>query len=209
MVTLVQATGVLLVAVNLVVSGAPHSQDKTEPGGLPKSGIPDIKINAQIPDVIALDLARPYYSADVHVVGAVRVWVKIDKAGDVVAARAISGHPLLKPSALQAAVKSKFEPKSALGSRFVIGNITYTFTFPDDNAADLPALAGHRVTLRGQFSMRGSDRTSFADWTGAAAEASNMKRTEAIDLMKNASHRYARETRPIMHHDSLVRPVSI
>src|SRR5215471_16357364 len=111
MVTLVQATGILLVAVNLVVSGAPHSQDKTEPAGLPKSGIPDIKINAQIPDVIALDLARPYYSADVHVVGAVRVWVKIDKAGDVVAARAISGHSLLKPSALQAAVKSKFEPK--------------------------------------------------------------------------------------------------
>ena len=150
-----QTIGILLLGLSLLSSGATHSQDKLQLAGFPKSRIPDIKINAQIPYATALDLTRPSYSPDVHVAGTARIWVKIDKAGDVVAGRAISGHALLQPWALQAAIKSKFEPKSALGSRSITGTITYTFTFPDDNDVDLRTMVGRRVTLSGQFSMRG------------------------------------------------------
>jgi TonB family protein len=61
--------------------------------------------------------------------GAVRVEVKIDEAGVVVSARAISGHPLLRDSAEAAARQWKFKPATIFGKRVkVSGILTFNFT---------------------------------------------------------------------------------
>jgi TonB family protein len=144
-------------ALSLLLSGASHSQDKTKAAGSPRSGFPDVTINAQIPDASAVDLAKPEYPPipRLHIAAEVSVQIKIDRAGDVIEARSISGHPLLVSSAVEAARKSKFTLKSDPGSPSITGTITYTFTFPKDNDVDLSTLVGQQVTLRGQFSMRG------------------------------------------------------
>ena len=61
--------------------------------------------------------------------GAVKVEVKIDEAGEVVSARAISGHPLLRDSAEAAALQWKFKPAAISGERIKIsGILTFNFT---------------------------------------------------------------------------------
>ncbi|MFZ1699554.1 MAG: energy transducer TonB [Pyrinomonadaceae bacterium] len=45
-----------------------------------------------------------------HISGTVRVQMKIDEQGNVIAAEALSGHPLLRPSAIWAAMQFKFSP---------------------------------------------------------------------------------------------------
>jgi hypothetical protein len=62
----------------------------------------------------------------------VTVLVVIDETGKVIAAQAISGHPLLKPASVEAARMSSFKPfllsgnpvrvKATLIYRFVIGS---------------------------------------------------------------------------------------
>lgn len=60
--------------------------------------------------------------------GAVVVEVTIDEAGNVIAARALSGHPLLKDSAVSAAQQWTFKPTSLSGVPVkVIGTITFNF----------------------------------------------------------------------------------
>jgi protein TonB len=63
--------------------------------------------------------------------GAVAVEVVVDEAGDVVSARAISGHPLLKDAAVDAARQWKFEILIVNGkpARFV-GTVTFNFQLP-------------------------------------------------------------------------------
>jgi TonB family protein len=63
-----------------------------------------------------------------QVSGAVVVEVTVDEQGDVVAARAISGHPLLKDAAIAAARGWKFSPTQLSGVPVkVIGTITFNF----------------------------------------------------------------------------------
>src|SRR5215471_8289327 len=101
----VEAIQILFVSVTLFISGASHLPDKTEGAGAPRFGFSNVEINLQTPSATALDLARPYYSHDVHVAGPGRIWVKIHKAGSVVVARAISVHPLPVSSAIEAVPK--------------------------------------------------------------------------------------------------------
>jgi|SRR5215471_11135922 len=139
----------------MLVSGTSRPQDKAEAAGSQKSGFPEVRINVQIPGATALDLASPYHPLDAHVAGIACVSIKINNAGDVFEARAISGHPLLVSSAIDAARKSKFTLKSDAGSPSISGTIIYTFTFPEGHEVHLAALVGRQVTLRGRFSMRG------------------------------------------------------
>ncbi len=68
--------------------------------------------------------------------GAVNVQVLIDENGDVVSASAVSGHPLLRQSAVTAAFSSKFTPTVISGQAVkVTGIIIYNFT-AGDLAAD-------------------------------------------------------------------------
>ncbi|MBC8029140.1 MAG: TonB family protein [Pyrinomonadaceae bacterium] len=79
----------------------------------------------------AISLPKPPYPAlakQAGAQGAVSVQVLIDETGKVVSARAISGNPLLKSAAQQAAAQARFSP-TMLGDQAVkvSGVITYNF----------------------------------------------------------------------------------
>jgi TonB family protein len=80
----------------------------------------------------AIDLPKPVYPQPAKIVkasGNVTVQVLIDETGKVVSAQAVSGHPLLRAAAVQAAYRARFSP--TLLSRQpvkVSGVITYNFT---------------------------------------------------------------------------------
>jgi TonB family protein len=60
--------------------------------------------------------------------GAVVVEVTIDENGNVIAASAVSGHPLLKDAAVAAARRWKFQATKLSGQPVkVIGTITFNF----------------------------------------------------------------------------------
>lgn len=81
----------------------------------------------------AISLPKPRYPETARIIkasGAVNVQVLLDETGKVVSAQALSGHPLLRAAAVQAAYQALFTP-TILGDRpvKVSGVITYNFTF--------------------------------------------------------------------------------
>ena len=80
----------------------------------------------------ATSLPKPPYPAAARAVrasGAVSVQVLIDESGRVVSASAVSGHPLLRQAAEQAARSARFSPTQLSGQPVkVSGVITYNFT---------------------------------------------------------------------------------
>jgi periplasmic protein TonB len=63
-----------------------------------------------------------------RVSGAVVVEVTVDESGNVISARALSGHPLLKDAAVAAARGWKFTPTQLSGVPVkVVGTITFNF----------------------------------------------------------------------------------
>jgi protein TonB len=79
----------------------------------------------------ATNLVKPPYPAAARAVraaGAVNVQVTIDENGNVISASAVSGHPLLRAAAVQAARSSKFSPTMLSGQAVkVTGVIVYNF----------------------------------------------------------------------------------
>lgn len=79
----------------------------------------------------ALFLARPEYPPAARAVrasGAIYVQVKINEDGNVVSAKAISGHPLLQQAAEKAALQSRFSPFIFYGQALkVTGIVVYNF----------------------------------------------------------------------------------
>ncbi|MCA1557379.1 MAG: VWA domain-containing protein, partial [Acidobacteria bacterium] len=79
----------------------------------------------------ALSLPKPDYPATARAAGAtgtVIVEVTVDEKGKVIEARAISGHPMLKPSATAAARQARFAPTKLSGQPVkVTGTINYNF----------------------------------------------------------------------------------
>lgn len=77
-------------------------------------------------------LAKPEYpKAAIYVKakGAVGVEILIDENGNVKSAKAVSGHPLLRAASEQAALESKFTPKTLSGKPVKVrGYIVYNFT---------------------------------------------------------------------------------
>jgi protein TonB len=60
--------------------------------------------------------------------GSVVVEVMIDEVGNVISARALSGHPLLKDAAVDAARQWQFAPTLLSGAAVkVIGTLTFNF----------------------------------------------------------------------------------
>ena len=79
----------------------------------------------------AIELPDPAYPAAAKAVnasGVVKVQVTIDESGNVIAAKALSGHPLLQASAVAAAQKARFEPSKDQVK--IIGIVTYNFVLP-------------------------------------------------------------------------------
>lgn len=79
----------------------------------------------------AKSLPAPVYPATARAVnasGAVNVKVEIDEQGKVISATAVSGHPLLRQAAEQAAVEAKFNPTLLSGQAVsVSGVLVYKF----------------------------------------------------------------------------------
>lgn len=79
----------------------------------------------------ATSLPKPPYppaARAVRAAGAVSVQVLIDESGSVVSATAVSGHPLLRAAAVQAARGARFSPTQLSGQPVkVSGVITYNF----------------------------------------------------------------------------------
>jgi TonB family protein len=79
----------------------------------------------------AISKPQPAYPAMAKAVkasGTVTVQITIDESGNVITARAVSGHPLLQPSAVAAARQAKFSPTKLNGQPVkVTGVITYNF----------------------------------------------------------------------------------
>jgi protein TonB len=79
----------------------------------------------------ATSLPKPPYPPAARAVrasGAVSVQVLIDESGSVVSASAVSGHPLLRAAAVQAARSARFSPTQLSGQPVkVSGVITYNF----------------------------------------------------------------------------------
>jgi len=79
----------------------------------------------------ALNLVKPAYpkeAKDANADGAVVIQITIDVQGNVVAAEAVSGQPLLREAAVQAALSSKFPPTALQGQPVKVkGVIVYNF----------------------------------------------------------------------------------
>ena len=82
----------------------------------------------------AVELPKPEYPAAALAVkagGTVSVKVLIDENGEVISAAAVSGHPLLRAAATEAARNAKFAPTQLNGQTVkVSGVITYNFAPP-------------------------------------------------------------------------------
>ncbi len=79
----------------------------------------------------AVNLVQPYYppaGKAIRANGAVNVQIVIDENGSVAAAQAVSGHPLLRAAAVNAARNSKFAPTQLSGKPVkVVGVVVYNF----------------------------------------------------------------------------------
>jgi protein TonB len=79
----------------------------------------------------AISKPQPAYPAIARAArasGTVTVQVIVDEGGKVISARAVSGHPLLQQSAVQAAYQARFSPTLLSGQPVkVTGVITYNF----------------------------------------------------------------------------------
>lgn len=82
----------------------------------------------------AVSLPAPVYPAAalaVNAAGAVTIQVMIDEGGNVIEATAVSGHPLLRAAAIDAARQATFSPTLLNGSPVrITGVITYNFVAP-------------------------------------------------------------------------------
>ena len=80
----------------------------------------------------ATSMPAPIYPPEARAAkasGVVNVQVTIDEYGGVIAARAVSGHPLLQPAAAAAALQARFAPTFLMGEAVkVTGVLVYTFT---------------------------------------------------------------------------------
>ena len=89
------------------------------------------KISGGVLNGKATSLPKPPYPAAARAVrasGAVNVQVTISESGSVVSASAVSGHPLLRQAAEQAARQAKFAPTTLSGQAVsVTGVIVYNF----------------------------------------------------------------------------------
>jgi TonB family protein len=90
---------------------------------------------AQAPDGLvvgqALELPPPPYpmiARAAHASGETRVEIIVDVDGSVIAAHAISGHPLLQAASVDAARRARFAPSTFEGKPVMVtGVITYSF----------------------------------------------------------------------------------
>lgn len=114
------------------VAAAPKPMVVMEPSSIPSKKVPPT-ISGGVLNGKATSLPKPPYPPAARAVrasGAVTVQILIDKNGNVIVAKALSGHPLLRASAEQAAQGAKFPPTLLSGQPVTVsGVLTYNFTY--------------------------------------------------------------------------------
>jgi len=116
------------------VVGAParvQIADEPPPPEAPKPTPPRAPISGGVLNGKAISLPKPAYppiARAAHASGTVVVQVTIDENGSVIAAHAVSGHPLLQGAAVGAARQARFSPTKLSGQPVkVTGVIQYNF----------------------------------------------------------------------------------
>jgi len=115
-------------------SGSAPTVSVTEPPPPPPAPKPTPPAVLKISRVLnsqAIELPKPTYppmARTIRLQGVVAVQVLIDENGKVISAKAVSGHPILVPEALRAALRARFSP-TTIGDHAVkvSGVITYNF----------------------------------------------------------------------------------
>lgn len=102
------------------------------PPAPPKQEIPKVvNLSTGVIKGNAISLPKPIYSAiakQMRLQDDVTVQVLIDESGNVISAKAVSGHPILVPEAVRAARQARFKPTTLSGQPVkVSGLITYSF----------------------------------------------------------------------------------
>ena len=70
----------------------------------------------------------PAIARQAHASGSVTVQITIDEEGNVIAAKAVAGHPLLQAAAVSAARQAKFTPTKLAGQPVKVqGVLVYNF----------------------------------------------------------------------------------
>jgi TonB family protein len=108
--TNVSPTPTLTVTPTVEPTPSPTNSPNIEPKPSPTSSP---LLNAGVLNSRAVNLPKPVYPATAKQVGAsgsVVVRVIVDEEGNVVSAKAVSGHALLRPAAEAAAIQAKFTP---------------------------------------------------------------------------------------------------
>jgi len=114
--------------------GSPDTPDVNGNSNTNDSGntVPKGAVSGGLLNSKAISLPKPVYPAVAKAAkasGTVVVQVLVDENGNVVSARAVSGHPLLQQAAVAAARNAKFAPTKLGGKPVkVSGTINYTFT---------------------------------------------------------------------------------
>ena len=110
------------------------ADSKTDDGGPTTGTKPRAPISGGILNGKAIYLAKPEYPPEARAAGAggtVMIQVLIDEGGAVISATAVSGHPLLQQTSVNAALASKFSPTRLSGEPVkVMGVIQYNFASP-------------------------------------------------------------------------------
>ncbi|HKY27979.1 MAG TPA: TonB family protein [Pyrinomonadaceae bacterium] len=113
------------------IVSAPTKVDIAEPPPPPAPTPPRAPISGGVLNGKAISLPKPAYPAiarQAHASGTVVVQVTIDENGNVISARAVSGHPLLQAVSVGAARQARFSPTKLSGQPVkVTGVITYNF----------------------------------------------------------------------------------
>jgi len=138
-----------VIVFGLCILSASQAQTATQQqGGPPISGI--IRKAGGVLQGSATKRVTPEYpelASVARITGSVVVEVTVNEEGTVEAARAVSGHPLLKDAAVDAARGWVFTPTTLSGTPVkVIGTITFNFMPPRD-----PALVVEAENIKGQL----------------------------------------------------------
>ena len=103
-----------------------------EPAGTPAANGVNKTISGGVLNGKATTLPKPDYPPAARAVrasGSVTVEVLVDETGKVISATALSGHPLLKQAAVEAAKKAEFTRTTLAGKPVKVkGVVTYNFT---------------------------------------------------------------------------------
>jgi TonB family protein len=121
----------------------PPSPESVPPAEATNAGIPEkTRVSGGVLQGLAIKKTQPPYppiARAARASGAVQVQITINETGEVIEASVISGHPLLRDAALEAARQWLFKPTELSGVPVKVqGILTFNFTLTDDEPAQAP-----------------------------------------------------------------------